>query len=35
MNLYEARDLARALITWHGLADWTFRFDRARRRFGS
>jgi predicted SprT family Zn-dependent metalloprotease len=35
MNLYAARILAIALMKQHGLADWTFRFDHARRRFGS
>ena len=35
MNLYAARDLARALMTRHGLADWQFLFDHARWRFGS
>ena len=35
MNLYAARTLARELIALHGLSDWTFRFDHARRRFGA
>jgi predicted SprT family Zn-dependent metalloprotease len=35
MNLYLARDMARLLMRQHGLTDWTFRFDHARRRFGS
>jgi predicted SprT family Zn-dependent metalloprotease len=36
MNLYAARDLALALMRQHGLAEeWTFKFDHARRRFGS
>ena len=35
MNLYAARNLAIALMKQHGLADWTFHFDHARRRFGS
>src|SRR5688572_16549717 len=37
MNLYAARDLAHSLLRQHGLHDagWTFRFDHARRRFGS
>ena len=35
MNLYAARDLARALMNQHGLSYWVFVFDRARRRFGS
>ena len=35
MNLYTARHIARTLMNEHGLIDWTFRFDHARRRFGS
>jgi predicted SprT family Zn-dependent metalloprotease len=35
MNLFEARHLAHQLMREHGLADWTFAFDHARRRFGS
>ena len=35
MNLYVARDLARTLMARHGLTGWAFRFDHARRRFGS
>ncbi|WP_312350344.1 SprT-like domain-containing protein [Actinomyces sp.] len=35
MRREDARVLARALMDHHGLADWTFRFDRARRRAGS
>ena len=36
MNLFEAQHLARTLMREHGLStDWSFRFDRARRRFGS
>jgi predicted SprT family Zn-dependent metalloprotease len=35
MNLYAARHLAGALMKQHGLVDWSFRFDHARRRFGS
>ncbi|MGO3795491.1 MAG: SprT-like domain-containing protein [Pauljensenia sp.] len=35
MRREDARALARALMVHHGLADWTFRFDRARRRAGS
>ncbi len=35
MNLYLARDLARSLMKQHGLGDWHFAFDHARRRFGS
>ncbi|HSV14163.1 MAG TPA: SprT-like domain-containing protein [Tepidisphaeraceae bacterium] len=34
MNLYEAAHLARELLKWHGLHDWQFAFDHARRRFG-
>ena len=37
MNLYAARDLALNLMRQHGLDrdGWTFRFDHAKRRFGS
>jgi predicted SprT family Zn-dependent metalloprotease len=35
MNLYEAAHLARSLMNEHGLPDWAFSFDHARRRFGS
>jgi predicted SprT family Zn-dependent metalloprotease len=35
MNLYAARHLALELMKQHGLSDWSFRFDHARRRFGS
>jgi predicted SprT family Zn-dependent metalloprotease len=35
MNLYEAQHLARDLMNRHGLPDWHFKFDHARRRFGS
>jgi predicted SprT family Zn-dependent metalloprotease len=35
MNLHLAQHLARDLMRQHGLADWTFKFDHARRRFGS
>ena len=35
MNLYEARHLARNLMTQHGLSGWSFAFDHARRRFGT
>jgi predicted SprT family Zn-dependent metalloprotease len=35
MNLYAAKTLARSLMNQHGLADWRFGFDHARRRFGS
>lgn len=34
MNLFEAGHLARALMNQHGLGDWSFAFDHARRRFG-
>lgn len=34
MELYQAEQMAKALMTEHGLTDWTFRFDRAKRRFG-
>jgi predicted SprT family Zn-dependent metalloprotease len=35
MNPYDARTMAWELMQRHGLAGWTFRFDSARRRFGS
>ena len=35
MNLYAARTMARELMAQHGLGDWTFAFDHARRRFGA
>jgi len=35
MDLNEAAGLARQLMDRHGLSDWNFAFDRARRRFGS
>ena len=35
MNLIDARQLARELMQVHGLAEWRFEFDGARRRFGS
>lgn len=35
MRREEARTLARTLMDAHGLGDWGFRFDRARRRAGS
>jgi predicted SprT family Zn-dependent metalloprotease len=35
VNLFDAQHLARSLMRQHGLAGWTFRFDYARRRFGS
>lgn len=34
MTLEEAEGLAEALLLAHGLHDWTFAFDRARRRLG-
>lgn len=34
MELGDANALARILLDQHGLADWKFRFDRARTRFG-
>jgi predicted SprT family Zn-dependent metalloprotease len=34
MNLFEATHLARELLKRHGLHDWQFAFDHARRRFG-
>ena len=35
MNLYAAKHLARTLMAAHGLRDWSFHFDHARRRFGT
>jgi hypothetical protein len=35
MDLSQAGKLARELLDRHGLADWRFQWDRARRRFGS
>src|SRR6476620_7955328 len=35
MHPIEARDLATRLMREHNLVGWTFRFDHARRRFGS
>ena len=35
MTLFETQTLAKTLLRQHGLLDWKFRFDRARRRFGS
>ena len=35
MNLDDAKTLAISLLHQHGLTGWTFRFDNARRRFGS
>jgi predicted SprT family Zn-dependent metalloprotease len=34
MELHKAQQLAIELMQQHGLNDWCFRFDRARRRFG-
>lgn len=34
MNLEKAEQKARSLLLKHGLIDWTFRFDRAKNRFG-
>jgi predicted SprT family Zn-dependent metalloprotease len=34
VNLFEASHLARQLMNLHGLTDWSFGFDHARRRFG-
>ena len=34
MHLPEARQLAKELLRRHGLPEWHFHFDRARRRFG-
>jgi len=35
MLLSEAKKLAESLMQRHGLNDWSFHFDRAKRRFGS
>jgi hypothetical protein len=35
MELHPAGKIARELMDRHGLADWRFAWDRARRRFGS
>ncbi|MGN6727373.1 MAG: SprT-like domain-containing protein [Tepidisphaeraceae bacterium] len=35
MDVIAARSLAHALMKRHGLGDWHFCFDRAKRRFGS
>jgi predicted SprT family Zn-dependent metalloprotease len=35
LHPHDAAQLARSLMFQHGLAGWTFRFDHARRRFGS
>lgn len=35
MHPVEARNLALELMRHHGLSGWSFRFDHARRRFGS
>lgn len=34
MNLSQAEILAHTLMDHHGLASWTFQFDRAKKRFG-
>jgi predicted SprT family Zn-dependent metalloprotease len=34
MDLRSAEILAKSLMLQHGMTDWTFRFDHARRRFG-
>ena len=34
MNIIDAEELAHELIAKHKLTDWTFKFDRAVRRFG-
>jgi predicted SprT family Zn-dependent metalloprotease len=34
MNLGDAANMARSLMTDHGLHDWTFEFDGAKKRFG-
>ena len=35
MHPHDAREMAHELMRRHGLAGWQFRFDHARRRFGS
>lgn len=35
VKLSDAQTLAHRLMTQHGLSEWTFRFDRAKRRFGA
>jgi predicted SprT family Zn-dependent metalloprotease len=35
LHPHDATQLARLLMSHHGLSGWTFRFDHARRRFGS
>lgn len=35
MDIIEATTLARQLMNEHGLTDWKFDFDRAKRRFGA
>ena len=35
MQIHEAQNMAEALMKSHGLSDWRFSFDRARRRFGA
>ena len=34
MNLQEIKTLTKELMKEHGLSDWTFKFDNAKRRFG-
>ena len=34
MNAYKALGIARDLMKWHGLEDWSLSYDRAVRRFG-
>ena len=34
MNIKKAERLARSLMGEHGLTDWTFKFDNAKKRFG-
>jgi predicted SprT family Zn-dependent metalloprotease len=35
LHPHDAAQLARSLMAQHGLSGWSFRFDHARRRFGS
>jgi predicted SprT family Zn-dependent metalloprotease len=35
LHPHDAKMLAHSLLSEHGLSDWSFRFDHARRRFGS
>jgi predicted SprT family Zn-dependent metalloprotease len=34
MELKKAQDLAKSLMVKHGISDWAFKFDTAKRRFG-